>query len=174
MSLGLVAAYNNKIIMVTESEGVSNDLLISKIIELQSNPLIVILVTGGLIHWHHVKINYSSQPHLNSAFKHVCDLLNSNMTFKNQAYGLLCGFESNKPVYYRINRSINESLHHTRGELSLEEIGDPNYAKAAKIIASKKLDSGVDVSTALVDTIESFFPADNIKPPVIIKVFSNY
>jgi hypothetical protein len=170
MSLGLAFSDGRTIYLATESAGLDNARLSSKILDLQRGPDFALLATGGLDHWYHVLTSYSKQPTLQAACDEIIRLLNECMSRRNQAYGLLCGFVEAKPTCYRINRPLytNAATYSNSDILNIvQAIGLSYHARAARLHAQNALKSGKDPALALQEAIESRIPGQGLQAPIV-------
>lgn len=183
MTLGLATCSDDGIYLAIESEGLpaagpslthkSHLLIDSKILELQSNPQVIVLAAGGLEHWSYVAANYSSKSSVTSAAAEIVRLLNLCMSTKNRAYGLVCGYESGDPKCYRITRHANTQAAEAPKEVSLTQvqcIGAERHAKAAKDCAANAIGNQVQPLLALVEAIQRRFPGEDIRRPIHVFV----
>ncbi len=170
MSLGLVFSDGRTIYLASESIGLVNVCLRSKIFDLQRGPGFALLATGGLDHWYHVLTSYSRQPTLQAACDEIIRSLNECMSRQNQAYGLLCGFVGIMPTCYRIDRPLNTNAA-TYSNLDIlnvvQAIGIPYHAEAALLHAQIALKSGKDPAIALREAIESRIPGQGLQAPIV-------
>ncbi len=168
MSLGLVTADADGIYLAAESEGLRCGLITSKIRLLQSDPEFAIVVTGGLEHWRYVFTSFRWQPNLRATCDEIARLLNENMNRTNQAYGLLCGYEGDQPVWYRITRSVGSEVSRWyKGRLTaVEMIGIEEHAVAARQNAEAAILRGNRPEQALREAIESRIPGEGVRGPV--------
>src|SRR5262245_31289509 len=114
MTLGLAVSTDQYIALAVESMGVpcvgshpSTLGLMTKLLLLQSDPEVVALAPGGLDDWYEVARHYSPQRSVTAAAESIKQILDHCMTKNNQAFGLVCGFDAEKAICYRINRSLN-------------------------------------------------------------------
>ena len=167
MSLGLAVAHENTIYLAIESQGLPSGMLRSKLIHLQDQPALMLLVTGGLDHWCYVRGNYRSQTTLQEARDEVMRLLDECTEIENEACCLLCGFEDGHPICCRINKLEGEPLTTCMAPLdTVQPIGIFEHAAAAKLSAERALADGVPAEQALRNAIESRIPGNRVRGPV--------
>ena len=180
MTIALAQADNAGIHLAAESfgldqmplqsmQGGTKRVLDSKVLSLQAKPPLALAIAGGLDHWAYVKWQHESQVDIHRAAAAIATLLDNCMTEENQAYGLLCGYEAGTPICYRINRPCDK--HST--DLTLEDVrstvqplGHPKYAAAAREHALKKIKFGMPSLPAMVEGIENQIPSPVTKWPV--------
>jgi len=174
MSLGLVVADNDRIILAAESEGLERHVILSKLRKLQDEPELAIVVTGGLEHWKCVFDSYRAQPNINAACTEIARLLDANMTPSNQAFGLLCGYENGNPICCRIDRSVGTTATSCCKETlgSLQVIGHLNHAEPARLHAEAAIHEGTPPEQALHEAIQSRIPGQYVQEPVETMIIS--
>ncbi len=173
MSLGLVVANDDNIVLAAESEGLQYGVISSKLRKLQDDPELAIVVTGGLEHWRCVFDTYRTQLNVDAACTEVVRLLNVNMGTSNQAYGILCGYDNGNPVFFRINRPIDaiETTISSKETLrSVQVIGHSDHAEAAQTTAETAISRGTDPENALREAIKSRIPGNYLRAPVMTMV----
>jgi len=142
--------------LAIESKG-TGPWLPSKLIRLQDKPAFRLLATGGTEHWGDVCKGYAHKLTLGEACGEIVRLLEACMGPKNQAFGLLCGYNDGQPACYRINRSIGASC--TTSILEpltpgcIQPIGCLHHK--AIILAQRAIRQGHSISQALRDAIET-------------------
>lgn len=116
MTLGLGWADDDGIYLVIDSKGIedlSSNKLHSKLLILQPScieprsPEVVALIAGGLAHFCPVADQYRRPlPSVSAAAYELKRILDdpSVMNSRNQAYALVCGYECEQPVCYRVER----------------------------------------------------------------------
>lgn len=182
MTLGLATFDTNRIYLAIESKGLpargpllTNPFMISKIVELQSTPEMVLLTSGGLEHWVYTIAKYSTQNSLKNAANELAKRLDECMAPRNQAFGLLCGFEHGIAEFYQINRFVNQRNTQLVPVVDPSErsdvmvLGDPGHASLAHQNAVDALKKQKDKLSCLVGTIENRFPAKELSRPVHVR-----
>lgn len=178
MTLGLATCDKDGIYVAIESQGlpvagpiVKNRfplLLDSKILVLNVHPKVVVLAAGGLDHWAYVAANYSSASMVSDVTKEIVRLLNLCMTEKNEAFGLVCGYDNGTAMCYRINRRFGTQTTDAPIKKKLaddiQELGI--YAATAKQTARTAIENKVPPLVALVEAIDSLLSRDSVRGPV--------
>lgn len=178
MTLALATADADAIYLAIESEGLPAAapvppyrVLTSKLLELQSSPEIVVLAAGGLEHWCYVAGNFGRQATVTAAAEEVKRLLDLCMSQRNQAFGLVCGYEQGMPKCFRVNRLLN-TAQATNEEVFLsvvQPLGAQDHARAAQDHATDSINGGTNKLAALVQAIEQRFPGPLIRRPVHVR-----
>jgi len=181
MTLGLATCDDNGIYIAIESQGLPVIggsllklgfplLLDSKILQLNHQPRIVAVVAGGLEHWADVAANFDADTSVKNAAEKVIKLLDTYTNKDNQAYALVCGYEDDRPVCYRINRFEKKDkteIPITEKLKCIQAVGSSKYAEKAKEFAKKAIDPGKrHPLVALVESIDSFLPGSMIRYPI--------
>ena len=173
--MGLAVADDDAIYLAIESKGLAclrSDpgvpTLQSKLVELQRNPKIAMLVAGGLKHWQDVLRLYKCQDSLDGAAAKVARLLNECMKPKNQAFGRVVGYDRGKARCLRVDRCLNT----TGAKLSeanlreVDAIGDPGLACEARRQTLEAIRNGEYPLCAILRAIEAQFPHERLRMPV--------
>ncbi len=172
MSLGLAVSDGKKIYLAIESKGLDSMLIPSKLHELQLEPDLVILVTGGIEHWRYVFNHYKFSSSIEDAQLQIKQLLSDCTSIVNDAHCLLCGFANKKPVCYRIDKTQNDEDVSSKTE-SLEDVqpvGFVSLAVKATLQANMYLDNGIEFEVALKKAINDLMPHSELVPPIETKV----
>lgn len=146
MSLGLVVSDGEKIFLAIESKGLDSGLISSKLHELQREPELVILVTGGIEHWQYVFDHYKHSCSIEDAQQQIEKLLRECTGIFNYAHCLLCGFGNKKPICYRIDKTQNyEGISSKIESLeNVQPVGFVSLAVTATQQANMYLNNGIE------------------------------
>jgi len=177
VTLGLAVADDKAIYLAIESKGLAflesdpcEPTLESKLVRLQKDPEIALLVAGGLEHWQYVWRHYKCQESLDRAAAEVARLLELDdcMTSKNQAFGRLVGYDAETARCLRVDRSLcTVAAKVTRAYLrDVEPIGKCKLACKARRQALEAIKSGEDPLDAITRAIEAQFPHEDLRMPV--------
>lgn len=180
MTLGLAFATADQIFLGIESQGLPCPgpelrsglpaVMISKILFLQKSPEVAVLTAGGLDHWAEVYTKYTEEKKrsVTEVANELARLLDACMNSKNQAFGLVCGFEESKPNCIRLNREVGSTCCSLKAE-SLDElqgIGMVNHANAARDVANAAMGQGMSPGIAILQAIKSRLPSAGHRLPI--------
>lgn len=104
----------------------------------------------------------------------IVRLLKGCTTTQNSAFCLVCGFENQEPVCYRVEKVEHIAETHCRRTLltEVQMIGAPELARRACRTSQDMIDRGSDTLDALKAGIESVMPHELLAAPVETCAFS--
>ncbi len=179
MSLGLAIADDKRIYLAIENKGINcpegNPPISSKIIHLQKNPEVKMLVTGGLYHWRDVVCRYRPKTAMEEIRDEIIDVLEKVTECCNVACALILGYKNGKPICYRINK-----LEHEKVSFIEEPLENPQaigaYGQEAVELVKKYLQQGISKKETIKCTIEYLISQDEnnlLEQPVVEDTMNN-
>jgi len=185
MTLGLATGDQHWLYLAIESAGIPMPSLPgyprplgSKLIEIQADPVIAVLVSGGLWNWREVAESYASQPPQHQPLRETADAIDTRLKQcpkpdicdRPPSFGLVCGFEEETAICYRVSSLDCESpsrLELRRGTVVPIGITDGGVAEDAAEEARRAIvDSGVSPPEAIEAAIRNRLHLPTLKDPV--------